>query len=207
MRPACSQCIRLKVQCPGYRNPEDLIFRDQNQWVAQKYHRGRTREETQTRDIKDGRDGGQSLISGNSTTPNTQFPSHSGPNLIRAISFPTEELIIPFFLDYFAADRNELSQYIMSRLNRTLGGAEDRVLSAAVTSVGYAVLSNIQNSPHDRIVARQRYGTAVRLTTLTLQGSIPCDTNSLLAAIILLSTFEVSIQNSTLQAPGNNFLR
>ena len=29
MKPACSQCIRVFANCPGYRDPLDLIFRDE----------------------------------------------------------------------------------------------------------------------------------------------------------------------------------
>jgi hypothetical protein len=187
----------VKVQCPGYRNPADLIFRDQNQLVAQKYHQRRIRGEIETRNIKDSRHDRRSLISETSTTLQLSNPRTSIP----VISFPTEELIIPFFLDYFAAEYNEPTQSIMPWLNRSMGKAEDRILSAAVTSVGYAVFSNIQNCSSNRTLARQRYGMAIRLINLSLQGSIAYETNNLLTAIILLSLFEVSLPITRIQSP------
>lgn len=201
----------MKVQCPGYRNPADPVFRDQNQWLVQKYHQRRIRGEIETRNIKGSIDDRKSLISETSTTLDMP-PSLSNPRTsIPLISFPTEELIVPFFLDYFVAEYNEPTQGIMPWLNRTMGIAEDRILFAAVTSVGYAVFSNIQNSSSNRTLARRRYGMAIRLITLALQGSIACDINNLLMAIILLALFEVSLLITKIQCPtitlsGNHML-
>jgi hypothetical protein len=36
VRPECSQCVRVKVSCSGYRDLQDLIFRDETKAIQQR---------------------------------------------------------------------------------------------------------------------------------------------------------------------------
>lgn len=67
------------------------------------------------------------------------------------------------------------------------GGA----LSATITAVGLAGLSNSNNAPDVMIVARQNYASALHLVNTALRDPIESKTDQTLVAVMLLGMYEV----------------
>jgi hypothetical protein len=116
------------------------------------------------------------------------------PHLIRSISPSVRELVAPLFFHYFDVEEATSGHALISCLPQTISETEDdAALSAAISSVGYALLSNFTNSSDNLIMARKNYGIAVRLTSNTLQTSIPTsETCRNIRIILILAIFEVS---------------
>jgi hypothetical protein len=109
------------------------------------------------------------------------------------ISPSIEEIVIPFFLNYFSVGSICLSHILKPCLLQSTQGAEENFLTAAVLSVAYAILSNLRNSPETIIIARRKYGKAIRLTWDALQDlTVSSKFNSISMAVMLLALFEVS---------------
>jgi hypothetical protein len=117
--------------------------------------------------------------------------------LIRSIYPSDTELVIPIFSQYFAVEDSHCGCAFISFFPQTLSATEDDAFSAVASSIGYALLSNITNSPDKLITARQKYSVAVRLTCNALQNSTPAETCSIIRIIVLLANFEVSLYKTT----------
>jgi hypothetical protein len=187
IRPACSQCVRVAVQCPGYRNPLDLLFRDQRQGVEQRVH-GRT-ENLQLSTSRYHNNPKRSTLS---QSNHTIAPISLGLQLTHSISPAVADLAAPLFLDYFAVEDTSSGHALISCLPERISSAEDSYLSAAISSVGYAILFNFKKSPDMLIKARRKYTTAVHLTRKALQNPTESDKYQLLLVVLLLALFEVS---------------
>ena len=126
------------------------------------------------------------------TTDSATVAAAGRPHLIRSISTSANELAIPLFFHYFTVEDTASGHALLSCLPQTISTAEDDALSAAVLSVGYSILANITNSPDKLVMARQKYGLAVRLTYKALHTSVPSETCQIVRTIVLLALFEVS---------------
>jgi len=114
-------------------------------------------------------------------------------HLARSIATPERELIPFLFFQYCAVDDTASGYALTSFLAPMVLPAEDDALSAAVSSVGYALLFRMTNSPEKLIIARQKYGTAIRITCNILQSSVASETCWVIRVIIILALFEVGI--------------
>jgi hypothetical protein len=63
----------------------------------------------------------------------------------------------------------------------------------AVSSVGYAGLSNVTNNPEHMVIARKKYATSLRNMTLALKDTANADLDAAFKSVILLAAFEVSL--------------
>jgi hypothetical protein len=122
----------------------------------------------------------------------TGLPNCHRSHLTRSITPSERELVAPLFFHYFDVEDTTSGHAIISCLPKTISTAEDDVLSAAISSVGYALLSNLRNSPNVLIVARQKYAIAVRLTRNALKSSVKTETGYIVLVVLLLAIFEVS---------------
>jgi hypothetical protein len=110
----------------------------------------------------------------------------------RNICLQTEELVMSFVFQYFSLEDTSPSRLFRSCLSPKLHSAEANGLSAAVSSIGHAMLSNIRTSPEDLIIARQKYGEAISLTNIAIQDPASLSMSNMLVLIFLLAMFEVS---------------
>jgi hypothetical protein len=113
------------------------------------------------------------------------------PHLVRSISTPESQLIPSLFFQYCAVEDTASGYALTSCLPLMVSTAEDDALSAAVSSVGYALLSRMTNSSEKLIMARQKYGTAVRTTCNILRHSVASETCWVIRVILVLALFEV----------------
>lgn len=68
----------------------------------------------------------------------------------------------------------------------------------AVSSVGYAGLSNVTKNPEYMIVARKKYAASLRTITLALKDTSSADLDATFKSVLLLAAFEVSPQELVL---------
>jgi hypothetical protein len=148
------------------------MFRDQTQEIEQKSRLG--------------------AVSQSCSTDSTSFATASRSHLIRSLSPEATELAFPLFFHYFNVDDIDTGHALLSCLPQTISMAEDDALSAAVLAVGYSILANTTNSADRLVMARQKYGIAVRLTYNALHTSVPSETCQIVRTIVLLALFEVS---------------
>jgi hypothetical protein len=63
----------------------------------------------------------------------------------------------------------------------------------AVSSVGYAGLSNVTKNPQHMVVARKKYATSLRNITTALMDTSKADLDATFKSVMLLAAFEASI--------------
>ncbi|RLL93201.1 hypothetical protein CFD26_100363 [Aspergillus turcosus] len=159
--PHCGQCIRLREECPGYRDEWDLIFRDQTD---------RTIKRSQEKKIK-------TVI-------------HNLPPPARMISPSADEIGVNFFLRNFvsgqASSRGCLN-YIPS-VYRDDGGHP--ALVASMAAVGLVALANSTRQPELANLARAKYTEAIRNVNTALASPAELVKDSTLMSVISLGVFE-----------------
>lgn len=190
IRPACSQCVRVSAECHGYRSPSDLIFRDQRPAVEQRAYLRAAAQLLEKNDDKKGQKLAKLVRAGSiiATVCHT-------PHLVRSLPTPESELVPSLFFQYFDVEDTASGHALASCLPQTISTADDDALSVAVSSVGYALLSNITKSSDKLIMARQKYGIAVRLTCNVIQTCVASETCWAVRVILILAFFEVSCRD------------
>jgi hypothetical protein len=103
----------------------------------------------------------------------------------------SEELIVPLVFHYFSVGDADPSGGLMPGLQHMLTKSKDPVLSTAIDSLGYAVLSNIRRSPNDLVIANRTYETARGLIQQAVNDPPKANATSLIVTIVLLAMFEV----------------
>ncbi|KAF2670780.1 hypothetical protein BT63DRAFT_201125 [Microthyrium microscopicum] len=184
-RPACSQCIRVRAECPGYRNPFDLLFRDETRKVEEKSRSAAaagTFGSTNAQPV---------AIMAIPSSPAIFLASRpSKQNLLHSISPTATELVLPLFFNYFTVDDTASGHSLLSFLPPKLSTAPDDPLSAAVLAVGYSILANVTRSPDRLNLARQQYATAVRTTCTAIEKSSPPQSCEVVRVILMLALYE-----------------
>jgi hypothetical protein len=178
-KPFCSQCIRAKRECSGYRDVTAGRFYDQTEEVKRK----------------------------NSPSLPSDFSSSSAPSPKRRLS-PSDALVpqqvsVPlhdhgtaFMLArYLSQDgSNEVRGALGTFLPHILNTSPGRAVTASLNAVGLAALSNIHQSPQLMLTARQEYVTALAETNATLCDQMQSTSNASLVAVAFLGMFEVSVR-------------
>jgi hypothetical protein len=121
------------------------------------------------------------------------------PHLARSLPPLETDLIHSLFFQYFDVEDTASGHALASCLPQTISTSENDALSVAVSSVGCVLLSKMTNSSDKLIMARQKYGTAVRLTCNILQTTVASETCLVIRVILILAIFEVSCPNSLFQ--------
>jgi hypothetical protein len=161
----------LKQDCPGYRDQLLLLFRDESQAVIRKAMKA----------------------SHAPRKPRTRRPTaregaiESRPPLLELSLEPGQDEALCFFLHQFAWEASSL-HFNTWRAGSSVGA---KVLESSMSSVGLAMMSFLRESPSLRLCARKAYASALRLTNAALSDRTEATTDTTLAAIILLSLFEV----------------
>ncbi|PWY74515.1 hypothetical protein BO94DRAFT_524377 [Aspergillus sclerotioniger CBS 115572] len=161
-RPSCSQCLRINQECSGYRDPNTLRILDQTNEVAVKAHARRTASKSPPAD--------------RSTPPAALLPPPTSP----------DEQAMSYVFNYYVGTLK--SQGVMPYLSDLLRGDPSPALQATVRAVG---LANMSREPQYRRLARKEYGVALRATNDALTHSVSATSDSTLAAVLLLSTYEM----------------
>lgn len=221
-RPACSQCIRAKRDCPGYRDQLSLMFRDETKSVRRK-----VANSNETSISKSNRSTGQSVrtassnrnSNGSSTKISTPDLSPSGvqdvcpksdppmaliqrlwqlPLEIHPSSEPSPEEAICFYLQTNAIPGSFwMSEFVTNFLMQPGGTTSKKAMQASITAVASAMLSRTRNVESLRHVARREYVSALTLLNTSLADPEEAKTNQALGAVVLLAIYEVGFLPST----------
>ena len=181
--------MRVAADCPGYRDPLDLSFRNH---VVKENVLGREIAHLSTTYDENGQQTEEFSHVGLAIT-RPSYESH----LVGSILPPVGDLVTTLFFDYFAVEDITFGHAMISCLPHKIQITEDDALSAAVLSVGYALLFNVTKSSRNLSIGNQKYGEAVRLTRISLPNSARSETCRIVRVILQLAIFEVSSQNST----------
>jgi hypothetical protein len=160
--PACGRCVRLGKACGGYRDVNEMLFRDQTIAV--------------TRRASGQSEGGPSA-SGESRRTSDARPTRS----------PTPEQSAAarnFFYQHFVSEGH------LSFLNGSESLSPDALLTKPVIACGLAALSNREHDAKGREVARQYYVEAITGTNEALRHPRRVLEDTTLIAVFLLALFE-----------------
>jgi hypothetical protein len=180
-----------------FRNESEAVVRKAHQKKESKKDGGRTA--SQTRNSADHAPSDDEESSASSTDLVTSHPKllGSSAHLLRNLTPSVQDLATCFFFRNFVlSDSDNCKGHMdhLPKMSQTSGGP----LSAAISSVGMACLSNVTNSSDVMFAARQEYASAVRLTNMALQDPVQTKSDGMLTTVMLLGMFEVSFSLRTL---------
>ncbi|KAF7592262.1 hypothetical protein BBP40_000464 [Aspergillus hancockii] len=174
-RPSCSQCIRTKRDCSGYRDLAALSIHDQSEEVIGK---ARRRQHINADKL--------ALSCGTRRSS----PATAAPATLQSISFPVNDQAAGFVFSHYVRS-SKYSRGHLDFLPNLLKTDTSPAIAAALTAVGLASLANIHMSRDLMIAARHEYSTALTATSAALRDEVCAQSDSTLAAVELLSMFEI----------------
>lgn len=170
----CSACLRARAESCEYRDRLNLNFRDQNEKVMRKSQQQKARKQL----------GAVSI-----TTP-TAAKSLASLSSSHYLACPPWQLARGYmYKNYMAESRNGSYLPCLATLAEAWPNS---ALPAAITAVGLAALANIHQCPRTMLEARQECITAISLTNSALNEPTALKRDDVLAAVVMLSMFEVS---------------
>lgn len=190
-RPACGQCSRAKLCCPGYRNMQDLIFRDESSKAADRHRRGLKRH-------RNGADKHQDSQALNPYRHSSEESLENEPHALRFVNHrlqprlevqllnqPVGDIAKAFFLTtYIIGSHFDWLPILCS--SAVSGGA----LMASLQAVSLASLSQELRRPELMESARKHYIRAIRTTNTALVSPEKALLDDTLASVTVLSLFE-----------------
>ncbi|KAJ6119274.1 hypothetical protein N7523_003554 [Penicillium sp. IBT 18751x] len=197
--PECTQCMRARVDCPGYRDLLDLGFRDQSQEVIRKSQR-LTRKQQRTVPTIASRTENPVDHTVASTAASSFETGGLSPR--RGPVYPVQELAKGYLFSHYMSGgpRGGHMSYLIPLINDPANSA----VNAALNAVGLAALSNIRLAPQMMLKARREYTTALSQTNHALKDSLMSKRDDILAAVVLLGMFEVSDARSPSRISGSD---
>ncbi|OQE41193.1 hypothetical protein PENCOP_c005G05795 [Penicillium coprophilum] len=173
--PSCTQCMRAQVDCPGYRDPLDWNFRDQSEDVIRKSQQPARKKR----------------IAATSTSRSSISTSS-----VQTVTPPRNSLVYPV---QELGKAHIFAKYMsggpcgghMSYLLPLMKGTRNSPVLTAMAAVGLAAMSNIRLSPRMMLQARKEYTAALSQTNHALRDPVLSKRDDTLAAVVLLSMFEI----------------
>src|SRR5687767_12411018 len=180
-KPSCASCIRVNVQCVGYRDQGSFPFRDLSEATARKYTKQRARQHF---------DGSSEAASARPESANEPevLPSIETPAVesnrstvsTEAFSLSRSQTITPpiqevarccFYFNYVIGDSHKRH---MSYLVPIVQDGRDQALEAAFNAVALAAFANIHSSPATTLKAHAEYAAALSETNRALRDPVLC---------------------------------
>ncbi|KAH7007070.1 hypothetical protein EDB80DRAFT_718179 [Ilyonectria destructans] len=185
-KPACLKCQKSKIQCPGYRDLDQVLFRDESERIIRKARQLDLPQPALAQEVI--ATSNYLLKSGLATgcePPQTSpplgisYPPSQPVNNLGASFFFTKYTFneVPFCGDY----HDWLTQSYFN---------DGSVLQAAIEAVGMAGISNVSYAPNVASRAKEQYCKAVTAVNLALGDPVQAAADSTLMAVILLGLFE-----------------
>lgn len=216
--PECAQCRRAGKVCPGYRDQLALLFRDENEKVIRKARgrpapaerlklKGTEKEKDKPADTLDSPQIRTPTPCELETLSNASTPSSR--TIFRNLVTSTDDPGINFFFHQYMTASSPTPvgppDIFSSQLWR--GVSQHKPFLDAVSCVGLAGLSNVNNDQQLMRMARQKYAVTLRRVMISLQAPQSADMGYTLKAVMLLSLFEVSISQSVPSFPSTKVYR
>ncbi|KAL4780360.1 hypothetical protein BJX76DRAFT_338137 [Aspergillus varians] len=178
-KPFCSQCIRAKRECSGYRDVFAGRFYDQ------------------TEEVKRKNSPSSSPPSSSALSPprkrRLDWSGLSDSLVQQHISVPLNDHGTAFVLARYLnrVGLNGARGTTASFLPGVLGSPSGRAMAASMNAVGLAALSNIHQSSELRLSARQEYISALAETNAMLSDQTMSTSDASLVAVTFLGLFEL----------------
>ncbi|KAL4747615.1 hypothetical protein BDW72DRAFT_206320 [Aspergillus terricola var. indicus] len=179
-KPSCSQCIRAKRECSGYRDISSGRFLDQTEEVKRKNSPSSSSSSTITSSSRSSQSPSRQQIS----SPSTLFSQQQ-------VSIPLRDQGAAFALSRY------LHRSVGNNLPSILNTPSARAVTASINAVGLAALSNIHQSPQLMFTARQEYGSALAETNAALSNPMQATSDASLVAVTFLGIFELMVCDGT----------
>ena len=196
--PSCSQCIRARRDCPGYRNEVDLMFRNESESVIGK---AKAREKSKARSKSRSHSpaiAGPSRSKEEPRSPSSElsslgsFQERDADFFVESLAprvsmYPTTE---ERALGYFNSNaktwfRNlDVTEELCSQTNT------DEHLLASMSAVGLASFSHSVHAPALMSRARREYVSALKLTNAALRSPTEAKKDTTLFSVMILGIFE-----------------
>ncbi|GFN19186.1 Zn(II)2Cys6 transcription factor [Aspergillus tubingensis] len=171
-RPACSQCLRIGKECPGYQDLQALRFFDQTAAVTTKAlaRAASTRKASR------------------SPTADTAESSKTPPLIEGPTTHIQEQAMSHIFKYYVGTSQNPGILCYLPNLLRT---DPSDALQATMKAIGLACMSRVYHRPELARSAAEEYSKALRATNTSLQDAVLATSDSTLGAVVTLSMYEI----------------
>lgn len=213
-KPGCLRCEKSDKPCPGYRNLNEILFRDESVRIIRKAQRAEYPEPIVI--VREGWDSppNSSLSIDASTAISTRYtPAQCRIGISHRLLPPVKDLGANFFFANYTFNEPPFSADYFSWLTASYldkAAGPTHVLRAAIDAVGLAGLSNVSHAPQIATQAKQHYCAALTYMKEALNDPVLAAEDTTFQAVILLGLFEVGVVPYREQfgscASGNVFL-
>lgn len=198
LKPSCSQCIRAGRICQGYRDPQDMMFRDEAQVLSTKRQRlANTKKAHHAVSASRPKELASSLVCTSSEAANTQlyFTNSSPVSLLTLdLGSSAEEQATCFFWRNYILEEHKFHNGNFQYLS-DLYACEDigQPLAETVACLGLVGLSNFWKASNILRTAQAKYHSALKLVSSRLGNVEEAKSNQTLVSVMLLGLYEVMI--------------
>lgn len=188
--PSCSQCIRVGRDCPGYRDEQALMFRDETVKVAGRVEARKKDRSASPPDVA-------ALARSRRTSPDSPgtLILLTRQSLSRSPVRTIEDEAINFFFYHYVIQDHQyakgLFDFLPNLYQRAV--ATNEPLGEIVKASGMAGIANLKRSSDIEADARAKQTIVLRSVNLSLQNPGKAISDSTMMAVLLLGLFEVSI--------------
>ena len=181
-RPRCRRCEKFNAECPGYRDLDQVTFRDESQRIQRRFRLGEL--------------SGSSVPQVSSSAPLQRNVSadRSGPFVSILYSpFPSVDQLGAnfFFAKYSFEEQPFFSGYHDWLAESYFDDGPDHALRPIIEAVGLAGLANYSHSTELETKSKERYCKSLLALKDVLNDPVRVTEDKTLMAVILLILFEV----------------
>ncbi|KAF7620855.1 hypothetical protein AFLA_006150 [Aspergillus flavus NRRL3357] len=187
--PTCSQCVRASFSCPGYRDPQQVYYRNENEKVRSRVRSAQYRTERQVSSAKE-------IAPQSRRAFKAAVVAQSLQSLPASLPSSTSAESVGFFFRYYVLDDVHNIPIYLSASQMEVLAATNPLVMQSLVAVGLAGLSNIKKSTELMTKATGEYTQALHLINCTLKDGTQCKSDATLAATMLLGMFEVLTCNT-----------
>ena len=184
----CLRCERSDIQCPGYRDLDEVTFRDESAKISKRlcpveYSSGLQIQATCSKSLQTGPSGSRSRFRA-SQLRSTSIPHSLCPAI--------DDLGANFFFAKYSFNEEPFFSGYHDWLAKSyLEDKHSHVLRPVVEAVGLAGLSNIFYTAQFESKSKQQYCTSLAALKQVLNDPAQVAEDTTLMAVILLILFEV----------------
>lgn len=197
MRPTCSQCVRARRTCTGYRDGADLLFRNQTAETRANNSGSKQVETSRNAPLRlkvENVSANGSMKRPNPTIKDTSFCNKQldfrlfSPTISTSLE---EQAICYFFKNYVMDGSASLKgnfSYLLDVYNREVVSV---AMNDAIVSLGTVGLAHFYKTPRISINANLKYYSAVNTVSQQLRGLESAKEDQTLITVLLLGLYEV----------------